>query len=194
MLSTTLLLAASMVVGQAGAPSNYEHLKSIEWVIGEIEWEGEADEGIPGVCEKGDKLLGWAEHEWILGKNAIAVKISIKTADRRIEVLSHQGIIGWDAGEGKIVSCGFNSLGWHGMSTWIHEGDKWLLKGKGVKADGKRTASTLIVSEISDESFTIQGVDRTEGDEKLQDDTPVVCTFIRDDEDEDEDDDEDDDD
>jgi hypothetical protein len=181
MLSAAIVLASSVVLGQADAPvSNYEHLKAIEWLIGEIEWTAEAEEAVPGVCEKGDKLQGSAEHEWILNKNAIEVELSIKTADGGVEILAHQGIIGWDAGEKRIVSGGFNSLGGHGVSTWIQEGDKWLLKGKGVTGDGKKTTSTLIVSKIGDKSFTIQTVDRTEGDEKLPDGDPAICTFIRD--------------
>ena len=45
MLSTTLLLAASMVVGQAGKPSAYKHLKDLEWLIGKSVGEYELPDG-----------------------------------------------------------------------------------------------------------------------------------------------------
>jgi hypothetical protein len=182
-----------MVVGQAEETvSNYKHLKQIEWIIGEIEWTTEAEKDIPGVCEQGDKLWGWAEHEWVLNKNAIVVRLSIETADEGTEVLSYQGMIGWDAGEERIVSGGFNSMGSHSTSVWSREGDKWLLEGKGVLGTGEKTTSTLVISNIGAESLTVQTIDRTEGDEALPD-SPVI-ELIRVDGDEDEDDDEDDDD
>ena len=191
MLSSCLLLAASMVVGQTSASSNYEHLKQIEWIIGEIEWTSEAEKEIPGVCEKGDKLCGWAEHEWVLNKNAIVVRLSIETADKGIEVLSYQGMIGWDAGETRIVSGGFNSIGSHSTSVWSCEGDKWLLKGKGVLGTGEKTTSTLVISNIGAESLTVQTVDRTEGDEALPDGPAIQLIRVDGSEDEDDEDEED---
>jgi hypothetical protein len=190
MLSTAVLLAASMVVGQADGPgSNYEHLEKIEWLIGEMEWTSEAEDDVPGVCEKGDKLCGWAEHEWVLNKNAIEVHVKIKTATEGKEVLAYRGMIGWDAKEGKIVSAGFDSTGGRGMSTWVQDGDSWSLKGKGCNGEGKETSSTLIVAKVDDNHISIHTVDRWEGGEKLPDGVRVVCTRLSDDDDGDDDDD-----
>jgi hypothetical protein len=185
MFSTSFLVTAALAIGQAGAPiSNYEHLKEIEWLIGEMEWTSEADKDIPGVCEKGDKLSGWAEHEWILNKNAIAVQIKIKTAAKGIEILSHRGIIGWDAKESSIVSSGFNSTGGRGISVWEQDGDTWALQGKGCTGEGKETSSTLIVSKVDDDHISIQSVDRWEGGEKLPDGDKFICTLRSGDDDE----------
>jgi hypothetical protein len=92
MLSTALLLAASMVVGQAG--DTEQHLKGLQWFVGEWRAEVQLQEGIPGVAEKGDQMEVLGSHRWILGRNAIQVDWTHKI--NGAEVSMGRGLIGWD--------------------------------------------------------------------------------------------------
>ena len=82
---TGVVLAASMVVGQANDPGpNYEHLKPLEWTVGTWATEMKVKEGIPGVLEKGDVVRILMKIEWGLNKNVQLVQMSFCLGDKTL--------------------------------------------------------------------------------------------------------------
>ena len=74
MLSTTLLLAASMVVAQVEeGPPGHEHLKCYDQLIGTWCYDGPLLEDTPQ-AKKGSEFLAHMSFEWILDGAAIETK------------------------------------------------------------------------------------------------------------------------
>jgi hypothetical protein len=167
------VVATSAVLGQAPAPpSNYEHLKDLEWLVGSWEANVKAEDEVPGVVKQGDPVKIALACEWALGKNVIAVSFAVTA--HGVTLMEHRGMIGWDAAEKQVVSGGFNSLGGHGHATWSKTGGQWRIKGAGVEGDGTKTQETMVFSNISEDSFTSQTLDRSEGGEPQADGEKTV--------------------
>ena len=80
MLSSTLLVVSSLVVGQAEEPtSNYEHLKGLQSFIGT--WEAK------GTLPEGEGEFSGREYDvriscrWAVGRNAQAIESNIKLGE-----------------------------------------------------------------------------------------------------------------
>src|SRR5262245_52680658 len=139
-----------LLQGQDKAPpSNYEHLKTLEWLIGEYKSEWTAEEDGAGV-KKGDKLTSVASHKWALNKNAIAATLKLNTPSATVSEIAV--MIGWDTATKQIISRSFNSAGGHGMASWSFKDGKWYVKFKGSNPEGKPTSGTLVFSEITNGS------------------------------------------
>lgn len=162
----------SSVVQAQTPPSNYEHLKELGWLIGTWEAESVADEGIPGLLEKGDKISFRLSCDWRLNKNVIGVEYTMKA--NGTTVLTHNGMIGWDTANEQIISGGFDSLGGHGHSVWSRDGDNWRFKSSGVRGDAKRTSGTTVISDIGDDTMTGQTTERKQDGDDLPDDSKIV--------------------
>ena len=95
MLIATLLLAASMVVGQAGdASPHYQHLKNLEYFAGvwEIVGKVEVKDEFSGLDELTEAPLRQVvSYEWFKNKNFMVWTVR-DTPDAPI---SYQGVIGW---------------------------------------------------------------------------------------------------
>ncbi|MCI0460935.1 MAG: hypothetical protein L0Z62_28635 [Gemmataceae bacterium] len=168
-------LAVVVVLGVVGlsqgqgkaTPSNYEHLKQLEWLIGTHTDETVAKKDEPGAVKKGDKLTWTLSYKWALNKNAIQTSLTIKT--KSATVWERAGMIGWDTANKQLVSGAFNSAGGHAMAIWSSKDGKWYIKGKGSNGEGKSTSSTIVLSEITKDSFVTQTIDPTVGGEKQPD-------------------------
>ena len=173
-----LVCVASSVVAQAQAPpSNYEHLKGLEWMIGTWESESEAQDGIPGLLPKGDKMNLRLDCAWRLNKNAIGVEYTIKAKGKN--VLTYNGMIGWHPAEKQIIAGGFDSLGGHARSLWTKEGDGWKFESKSIRGNGTGTSGTTVISDISEDSMTGQGVNRKRDGEDQPDAPKVVWKRVK---------------
>src|SRR5262245_46222 len=109
-------------------PSNYEHLRGLEWAIGE--WAGEGTEGtIEHVS------LSWTEtRNFLIG--------SFSTTVKDVSVGSAKQWIGWDPQSKRIRSWSFDDTGAFGEGAWTKEGDKWVIKSSTVLQDGKKATAT----------------------------------------------------
>ena len=83
--------------------------------------------------------------------------------------LEYNGMIGWDGLEKTYVSGGFNSLGGHTRAMWSRSGDEWHMNATSIKADGSKETSTLVLSDISEDTFRTQSTNRKRGDEERPD-------------------------
>jgi len=127
-------------------PSNYEHLRELEWAIGD--WTDAA--------EKGE--VARASFEWSEGQNYILSSFS--AAFKNIEVHGGTQRIGWDPGAKTIRSWTFDSDGAFGEATWSRDGDRWVIKTTTTLRDGKKLTATDIVTRMDADTITWQAKDR----------------------------------
>lgn len=128
--------------------SHYDHLKDLEWMIGN--WVDEDDGGqIVTSCT------------WTKNKNFITRSFSV-TIEDRIE-LSGVQFIGWDAAAQRIRSWTFDSDGGFSEGAWKKDGSRWYIRKKGITADGSRAAAVNIITYVDDSAFKLQSTQRTLG-------------------------------
>ena len=100
-------------VWQTDAPvaSNYEHLASLSWMIGE--WDGEKSDGreIKNVCR-------WS-------KNRNFIMRTYKVLEKGEVLVKGTEIIGWDPFGKRVRSWAFDSAGGFSEGVWRFEGDQW---------------------------------------------------------------------
>jgi uncharacterized protein (TIGR02246 family) len=135
-------------------PSNYEHLKELEWMIGT--WHD--DDPRPSIDIQTDC-------EWTKNKNFLTRSFAV-TIGNQVNKSGMQ-MIGWDPVEKKIHSWTFDSDGGFAEGTWAHKGNKWFVQNLGTLPDGAKTSSTNIVTVVDENSFKWESVSR-EIDGQLQ--------------------------
>ena len=134
------------------APSHYEQLKVLEWMVGT--WVDEDDDArIETDCN------------WTKNRNFLTRSFSIAVGDR-IDMAGMQ-IIGWDPAAKTIRSWTFDSDGGFAEATWTYKKDRWFIHNKGVLTDGQKASAVNVIKPVDDNSFTWQTVERTAGGELL---------------------------
>jgi uncharacterized protein (TIGR02246 family) len=135
-------------------PSNYEHLKELEWMVGS--WHD--DDPSPSIEIQSD--CDWTKNKNFLTRSfAVAVGTQVNKSGMQI--------IGWDPVAKQIRSWVFDSDGGYGEGVWTHKGDKWFIQNTGTLSDGSKTSGTNIVTYLDDNSFKWESVNR-EIDGQLQ--------------------------
>ena len=140
-------------------PSNYQHLRGLEWAIGD--WTGKTETG-----EMEHLSLAWAE-----GHNFIVAKFSTTAKD--VPVGSAKQLIGWDPVAKKVRSWIFDATGGFGEGAWSGGGKKWTVKISNTLQDGKKAAVTITLASLDGDTIALQAKDRSVDDIKLPD-TKVV--------------------
>ena len=137
---------------EAEAPSHYEQLKSLEWMVGT--W-----------IDQDETAQIETECSWTKNRNFLTRSFSISIGDR-IE-LSGMQIIGWDASTKSIRSWTFDSYGGFNEADWTFKQDRWFIRNKGTLADGRKASAVNVMKPVHADSFTWQTVERTAGGELL---------------------------
>jgi hypothetical protein len=129
-------------------PSNYEHLKDLEWMIGSwVDSNEENDAAIQTDCS------------WTKNKNFITRSFAVVIGG---EVdMSGMQIIGWDPAEKQIRSWVFDSDGGFYEGKWTAKDDRWIIQQKGTVPDGGKAAEVNIIKRVDDNSFTWRSVQRS---------------------------------
>lgn len=140
-------------------PGNYEHLRPLEWVIGE--WADDVKEG----------HVGKVAFEWTPDQNYILETRAVEVKGMPLDNGSQR--IGWDPAAKLIRSWNFESDGGFGEGTWTKEGDQWVVKMNSVLQSGSRMTGTVTVTRIDPDTITWQGKDQ-QLDGKAIPDTPVI--------------------
>ena len=144
-------------------PSNYEHLKPLEWMIGS--W---MDEDENSVIE--------TDCEWTKNKNFITRSFAVLMGDDTD--LSGMQIIGWDASTQQIRSWVFDSKGGFGEGTWTATEDGWSIQSAGTLMDGRKTSATNIIKRIDDNAYTWESINRDADGELLPNVEPVTIVRV----------------
>jgi uncharacterized protein (TIGR02246 family) len=141
------------------APSNYEHLKPLEWMIGSWIDEDEAA-SVQTDC-------AWT-------KNRNFMTRSFAVVSREGVELSGMQIVGWDAANQQIRSWVFDSSGGFGDGVWTAEGDTWTIQSTGTLVDGGKTSATNLLKKIDDNSYTWESINRQANGELQPNADPVM--------------------
>ena len=125
--------------------ANHEHLKDLEWMIGE--WaRTDKDVEVRIVCS------------WKANKNFMSRFFTVKVKGE----ITHQGsqMVGWDPIQKRIRSWVFESDGTFGEGVWQRDGDRWTIKATGVLPEGKRTTATQVITKIDADQYRWQSLAR----------------------------------
>jgi uncharacterized protein (TIGR02246 family) len=146
------------------ASSNYERLRSLEWLVGN--W----------VAKNGEKSLE-ISCEWTAKRNFILRKYALKSAGGTDK--SGLQIIGWDPAAGAIRCWTFDSDGGFGSGQWNKDGKRWAIKEDGVTRDGAQSTATNILTPVDHDNFHWQSVSRTLDQVRLDDTAIIKVTRVK---------------
>lgn len=119
----------------AAPASNAEHLKQLEWLLGD--WVSEGDgANVSFTCR------------WNKSQSFLVMEQSIHLQDKDTLEIKH--VIGWDPAKQQIRSWFFDSRGGFGESLWTRKGNRWTLEAQGVLSDGRRAEATSTWHYIDD--------------------------------------------
>jgi uncharacterized protein (TIGR02246 family) len=129
----------------APPPSNYEHLKELDWMIGS--W-----------IDKDDSATIQTDCEWTKNRNFMTRSFAAAVRDQIN--LSGMQIVGWDPIAKQIRSWVFDSNGGFSEGKWKRKGDKWFVQQTGTMPDGGKTSALNIFTHLDNDSFTWQSTNR----------------------------------
>jgi uncharacterized protein (TIGR02246 family) len=142
-------------------PSNYEHLKELEWMIGS--WHD--DDPRPGVEIQTD--CDWTKHKNFITRSfAAAIGDEVKKSGMQI--------IGWDPVAKQIHSWVFDSDGGYGEGTWSHNDKQWIVHNSGTLPDGAKTTNVNIITMLDQDAYKWESINRTVGDELQPNIQPIL--------------------
>ncbi len=129
-------------------PPQMNHLKDLAWLLGE--WSSStspAGMSLQSTCD------------WTANQSFLIRKFKVEGKG----TLLHGGteVIGWDPRNENIRSWVFDSDGGFGETTWVHDGNRWLVKYSGTLSDGSTASATHILTKVDDNTATMQSKDRT---------------------------------
>jgi uncharacterized protein (TIGR02246 family) len=128
-------------------PGNQEHLRGLEWAIGE--WVQETPKG-----ETEHVSVAWAENENFL----IA---TFATTVGNVSVGSATQWIGWDPVDKRVRSWIFDATGGFGEGSWTRDGKKWVIKTHSILQDGRKATATYVITQIDADTIGLQVKDRS---------------------------------
>jgi uncharacterized protein (TIGR02246 family) len=138
----------------APPPSNYQHLKELEWMIGS--W-----------IDQDDQATIQTDCEWTKNKNFMTRSFAVVIRDQ-VNMAGMQ-IIGWDPVSKQIRSWVFDSDGGFSEGKWTRKGERWVIHQTGTLPDGTKSSAVNMMKRIDDDSFTWQSVQRAVNGDLLPD-------------------------
>ncbi len=126
-------------------PSNYDHLKELEWMIGS--W-----------IDKTENATIETDCEWTKNRNFMTRSFAMAVDDQVSK--SGMQVVGWDPVAKQIHSWVFDSDGGFSEGKWTRKGEKWLVQQTGTLPDGGKTSALNIFTHVDDDSFTWQSINR----------------------------------
>lgn len=125
---------------------HYEHLREIEWMIGE--W-----------VDQDDQATVELNCRWARNKNFMIREFSVSVGDE-ID-LSGVQIIGWNPEANRLQSWTFDSDGGFAEGTWTATTGRWYVRNRGYTSDGGRVAATNVIRVIDNDSFGWRTMDQS---------------------------------
>jgi len=126
---------------------NYEHLRGLEWAVGEWVDEGNGPE------------VDHVRFEWSEDGNFLISTQDVTVKDTLISRATEW--IAWDPTGQQVRSWSFVTDGTVGQGSWSNDGDQWMIKTSAILANGKKLTATNIVTREDPDTITWQSKDRT---------------------------------
>ncbi len=140
----------------------YQHLKRVEWLIGE--WIDKDENSTL------DTVYQWARNNsFITGSFSVYIKGKVD--------LQGTQVIGWDPVAKVIRSWVFDSQGGFGQGTWSKKGNAWVVDSSSILSTGEKASSINTYTYVDENTFTFQSEGRDIAGEPMPDIAPV--TVIR---------------
>jgi uncharacterized protein (TIGR02246 family) len=140
-------------------PSNYEHLKELEWMVGT--WiDQDAVATVQTDCQ------------WAKNRNFLTRSFAV-TIGNEVDAAGMQ-IVGWDPIAKQIRSWVFDSDGGFGEGRWTRKDNQWIVQSTGTLTNGGKTSAVNIFTRVDDDSFTWQSTNREADGHLLPNVDPVV--------------------
>jgi hypothetical protein len=149
----------------AQPPSNAEHFRDLEWLLGE--WTGEEGKG------EGSK----ASYDWAENRNFIVSHFA--TTLDGVPVIGGTQWIAWDAIDKQIRSYSFYSGGGIGEAVWTKNGDTWAIRVNAKTAAGKKVSATDLLTKVDDDHATWQMTKLTVDGQPMPDRKPVKMQRVK---------------
>jgi uncharacterized protein (TIGR02246 family) len=147
-------------------PSNYDHLKNLDWLIGE--WADEATEG-----EAARIAFTWTENQ-----NFVVSHFTVHL--KSVPIGGGTQWIGWDPDTKAVRSWMFEANGGHGEGVWTGDGNRWVVKTTTVLPDGKKTTATNTITRVDPDMITWGVTERTLDGKPLADLQPAKMKRVTD--------------
>ena len=132
----------------------HEHLKSLEWIVGE--WIDESDDGHVHTTYK------WSEDG-----NYLVSGYLVKTKSG--SELKGTQRIAWDPLRRTIRGWVFDEHGGFMESEWVPAADSWVVKAQGFTPDGQPVSTTRLITPLSKDVYQIHSTARAVGGAILPD-------------------------
>lgn len=146
------------------APSHFEQLKDLAWLIGK--WKDD---------DSNVEIL--FDNHWDKNKNFITQHFKMQIYGQ--DDIEGKQIIAWDPVKGLIRSWVFDSDGGFGEGTWEKSDGSWYETMQYSLSDGRVASSENIYTPIDDHSYTFASVEREVDGEILPDMNPVTVEKIQ---------------
>jgi uncharacterized protein (TIGR02246 family) len=127
-------------------PGNYEHLRGLDWAVGEWVDEGDGPE------------IAHASFEWSPDGNFLISTQEVTVKDTEVSHATEW--IGWDPSTSQIRSWSFVADGAIGENTWSNEGDRWIVKTNAILPNGKKLVATNVITRNGPDAIAWQSKDR----------------------------------
>jgi uncharacterized protein (TIGR02246 family) len=139
--------------------SHYEHLKELEWLVGE--WVEETPEAVVSTS-----------FAWTDDKNFLLRSFDVRAKGK--PALTGTQRIGWDPLTKQIKSWVFDSRGGYGEGLWTRADNQWVVKATGVRPDGRVVTATQVLTYVDQDNLRWKSIDRTLGDEIVNEIDEIV--------------------
>ncbi len=129
--------------------SPHDRLLELQWMLGE--WVNESDDA-----------LVFTTCTWSKDGNFLIRDFDVKVEGRI--ALSGTQRIGWDAQKEQFRTWVFDTEGGFAEGLMFHDGDRWVIKSTGARADGTPVSVTSTITVLGKDRMRWDSSDRTLGD------------------------------
>lgn len=137
------------------SPSNFEHLKGLEGLVGS--WAAEAEGN-----EVARISFSWSENQNFLTS-------SFATTFKNITIGGGTQWIGWDPANKAVRSWSFHANGGFGEGIWSRQKDTWTIKTVATLPDGKKATAVDVITFVDANTITFHAKERTHDGKPLPD-------------------------
>ena len=155
-------LYSSVCEEHARTIAHHEHLKPLQWLVGE--W----------VDQSSDSTVHASCH-WSPAKNFLLRDFTVHVQGRPVMTVNQR--IGWDPLTRRIKAWVFDSEGGYGEEFWARKGQQWVIKSTAVLPDGRTASATHVLTPTGPNSARWSSTERTVGDRCIAE--PAEYVMVR---------------